>query len=233
MTRHRDSLFNRAANAFMRYRAERALRRDLSFAATDTAVILVACQNDLLAPEGRGQDLTAGPEAATTACAALARLVSISRKRGLRIVHTPQAGFADRADDRPLCPIQDAMRTRGLFAEGSAGAAPHEAVAPTAGDDMRPPHGGLSAFAGANLADRLRALGMKRLAIVGALADVQVDSTARDAVERGFQTVVVADCCLASSEVSRRRVLAVTLPRLVHAVLPLSAFAVLLYPRER
>ena len=230
MTRCRDSLFNRAANAFMRRRAERALQHDLAFAAADTAVVLVACQNDWLAPGGRGEGLAAGPGAAAAARTSLARLVETAREHGLRVVHAPQAGFAGRTGERPLCPAQAAMRACGLFADGSAGAASLEALAPAAGEDMRSPYGGLSAFAGTGLADDLCAVGVRRVAIAGALADIQVDSTARDAVELGFQTVLIADCCLASSDLDQKRTLTVTLPRLVHAVLPLSAFAARLTP---
>ena len=225
VTRRRDSLFNRAANALMRRRAERAMRHDLAFAAADTAVVLVACQNDLFAPGGRGEGLTAGQDAATVVAAALARLVETAREHGLLIVHAPQAGFVGRTGEMPLCPIQAAMQSRGLFAPGSAGAAPHETVAPATGEDVRAPHHGLSAFAGTGLAEHLRTAGARRVAIAGALIDVQVDSTARDAVELGFQTVVLADCCLSSSDCDGERTLTVTLPRLVHAVLPQSAFA--------
>ena len=63
MRRHRDNIFNRVMNGYMRRAAERALRCDLAFNAADTAVLLVACQNDLFTPDGRGNDLTAGPEA--------------------------------------------------------------------------------------------------------------------------------------------------------------------------
>ena len=225
LARRRDSLFNRAANSFMRRRAERAMRHDLAFAAADTAVVLVACQNDLFAPGGRGEDLTAGPGAAAAVGSALARLVETARQHRIRIVHAPQAGFAGRTGEMPLCPIQAAMQARSLFADGSAGAAPRETVTPAVEEEVRAPHHGLSAFAGTGLAEHLRKAGARRIVIAGALTDVQVDSTARDAVELGFQTMVLADCCLASSDRAGERALTVTLPRLVHAVSPLSAFA--------
>ena len=116
------------------------------------------------------------------------------------------------------------MRKLGLFEAGGRGADSHERLAPAAADDVRPPHAGLSAFGSGGLAEDLRAAGVARVAVAGALADVHVDSTARDAVEHGFQTVVVADGCLASSEANRRRAIEINLPRMVHAVLPLAAF---------
>ena len=220
MRRHRDSVFNRTINAYLRRVAERALRRDRVFAGTDTAVILVACQNDLLASDGRGRDLSAGPEASGVVDT-LARLLDVSRAHGLRVVYAPQAM---PANGKFLTPIQSRMRAGGLFQPGSWGAEIHDRLAPAAGDDVRPPHMGMSAFAGTDLLDNLRAAGVARVAIAGALADVQVDSTARDAVESGFQTVVIADACLASSEANWSRVIETNLPRVAHAVLPFAAF---------
>ena len=191
MRRHRDNIFNRVMNGYMRRAAERALRCDLAFNAADTAVLLVACQNDLFTPDGRGNDLTAGPEAAASVVLTLARLLDTARGRGWDVVYAPQAGLADRVGDKPLplVPILSRMREQGLFEAGSWGAEIHERLAPAAGDDVRPPYAGLSAFAGTGLAGHLRAAGVARVVVVGALADVQVDSTARDAVENGFQSL--------------------------------------------
>ena len=226
MRRHRDNIFNRVMNGYMRRAAERALRCDLAFNAADTAVLLVACQNDLFTPDGRGYDLTAGPEAAASVVLTLARLLDTARGRGWDVVYAPQAGLADLVGDKPLplVPILSRMRERGLFEAGSWGAKIHERLAPAAGDDVRPPYAGLSAFAGTGLAGHLRAAGVARVVVVGALADVQVDSTARDAVENGFQTIIIADGCLASSEANWRRAIEVNLPRLVHAVLSGTTF---------
>ena len=226
MRRHRDNFFNRMMNGYMRRVAEQALRRDLAFNAADTAVLLVGCQNDLFSPDGRGHDLTAGPETAAAVVSTLARLLATAHERGWSVAHAPQAGLAAPAGDKPLplVPILSRMRERGLFEAGSWGADFHERLAPAAGDDVRPPFAGLSAFAGTGLAGCLRAAGAARVVVVGALADAQVDSTARDAVENGFQTIIIADGCLASSEANWQRAVEVNLPRLVHAVLSGTAF---------
>ena len=107
MGRHRDSIFNRTTNAYLRRAAEGALRRGMAFDAADSAVLLVGCQNDLLAPDGRGRCLTAGPDAAAAVVSALARLLDAARRRGLRVIHAPLSASADPA--APLAPIGQAI----------------------------------------------------------------------------------------------------------------------------
>lgn len=56
-------------------------------------------------------------------------------------------------------------------------------------------------------------------------ADIEIDSTARDATEAGLHVTVVSDCCIGSSPDRHEAAIVTTLPRLVHAVLTLEDLA--------
>ena len=225
MQRYRNSPFNWIGNRFFRDISSLVLRRALAFDAADTAVILVDCQNDLLTADGRGRALTAGPEAAAAVVSTLASLLAAARRSGLRVVYTRQADLSDPATaPRHLVPAQLMMQREGMFAADSRGAEIHQRLTPEPNDEVRPAHVGLSAFTDTDLAPFLRTAGIARVVVAGAVTEVCVDSTARDAVEHGLQTTVIADGCLPSSTAGGQRGIRVTLSRIVHAVISCAYF---------
>ncbi|MBJ7348637.1 MAG: cysteine hydrolase [Thermoleophilaceae bacterium] len=101
-------------------------------------------------------------------------------------------------------------------------------VKPHGDDNVLPARTTLSAFAGSDLAKQLTLLGVDRVIVAGAHTDVEVDSTARDAVELGMQATVVRDCCVATSTRNEHATLNITLPRIVHGILTLDELLPLL-----
>ena len=224
MPQYRNSPLNWIGNRFVRSISSLVLRAEVTFDAADTAVILVDCQNDLLTADGRGRALTAGTEAAAAVVSTLVRLLAAARRSGLRVVYTRQAELSDpAAAPRHLVPAQLMMQREGMFA-ASQGAEIHQRLTPQPNDEVRPAHIGLSAFTDTDLAPFLRTAGVARVVIAGAVTEVSVDSTARDAVEHGFQTTVIVDGCLPSSTASGQRGIRVTLSRIVHAVISCADF---------
>jgi biuret amidohydrolase len=78
-----------------------------------------------------------------------------------------------------------------------------EALAPRPGE---PVLNKLSAgtFATTGLEQRLRHLGIQTVVVTGVVTDVCVSTTAREAADRGFDTVMVSDACTTLSEVLHR-----------------------------
>ena len=91
-------------------------------------------------------------------------------------------------------------------------------MAAAADDVVLAPTPRLSAFAGTDLADRFADLGVCRVVLAGARTDIEIDSTARDAVELGLQTTVIADCCTGTTYAAHTATLEITLPRIVHGI---------------
>jgi nicotinamidase-related amidase len=202
-----DTLFNRTANRASKGLAVAALRRRLSYGSDDTAVVLVGTQRDLLADAG-----------------VIARLVSLTaaaRAAGLPVVYALALPPIPENGIRHPTPSQRALLASELLHPGTPGADVHPDLAPQRGDIVMTPGATLSAFAGTQLAARLSALGAERIVVAGARTDVEVESTARDAVELGLQTTVVSDCCAGTSPWNHQASIATTLPRVVHGVLSL------------
>jgi nicotinamidase-related amidase len=191
--------FNRLSNRAVKQVAARRLARDLRYDPVDTALLLVGVQAELLTEVG--------------AVAAIGRLLSAARASGLRTYYspvgraTPERGIAyPTPSQSELLPLLTA--TTGV----------HPRLTPADDDVVLPPNPRLSAFAGTDLADRFTDLGVCRVVVAGARTDIEIDSTARDAVELGLQTTVVADCCTGTTYVAHTATLEITLPRIVHGV---------------
>jgi nicotinamidase-related amidase len=202
---------NRLANRAIAGLGAAAVRRQLAYAPIDTALLLVGPQPDLL------------PCADTVA--ALTRLLTTVRAAGLPVIYVPAARPTPRDGIRFPTPSQHAVFEDELLRPGSTGAGVHPELAPSAGDLVLAPHPRLSAFAQTGLAVSLSDLGIRRIVVAGARTDIEVDSTARDAVELGLQTTVVADCCTGTSPENHRATVSITLPRIVHGVLKLDEIA--------
>ena len=90
---------------------------------------------------------------------------------------------------------------RNLCRPGSHGADYHPDFRPGPADTAIVKHR-YSAFVGTPLEMMLRARGTKTVVLTGLTTDCCVGSTARDAFQRDFHTVIVADCTADSSEIA-------------------------------
>lgn len=82
--------------------------------------------------------------------------------------------------------------------QGTSGAELHPSLDRTKVDQVvqkgtDPQTDGYSGFAGTDLADRLRQLGVKRVVVTGLATDYCVRATALEAIENGFETAAVTD----------------------------------------
>jgi nicotinamidase-related amidase len=206
-----DTLFNRTANRAAKGLAVAVLRRQLSYGSDDTAVVLIGTQRDLLADAG--------------VVARLVDLTATARAAGLPVVYTLALPPTPENGIRYPTPSQRALLAGELLRPGTPGADIHPDLALQRDDIVMEPGAALSAFAGTELATRLAALGVQRIVVAGARTDVEVESTARDAVELGLQTTVVSDCCAGTRPWNHHASVATSLPRVVHGVLTLDHLA--------
>jgi nicotinamidase-related amidase len=94
-------------------------------------------------------------------------------------------------------------------------------VAPGPGDALVEHHR-MSAFTGSDLDIVLADRGIRTLILTGAATNVVVESTARDAADRGYRVVIAEDCCLAPTAAAHEAALD-SLALIVSRIVPASA----------
>ena len=70
----------------------------------------------------------------------------------------------------------------------------------------------VSAFAASDLEKILQASGIKTLVLTGVATNFVVEGTAREAADRGYNVVVVGDCCASMSQEAHDSALTTALP---------------------
>ena len=179
-------------------------RRDLE--PSSTALIVVDMQRDFCELGGyissMGYDI--GP-----ASRLIPRIVELRdqvRKWGGLVIYTREGHRSDLSDLLP----QKLFRSRAVGGEiGSVGPLGRLLIRGQPGWDivplLRPATGepiidkpGFGAFYATDLARILATRGIRHLIVCGVTTDVCVHSTLREAIDRGFEPLLVTDCCAAT-----------------------------------
>ena len=163
------------------------------------ALLMIDWQRDFLDPEGFGASLGNDVAPLRSAVPAAARVLEAARARGLFVAHTLEAHAADLGDCPPskkrrceaIGETLDASRGR-VLVRGEPGNAVVPELAPAAGELVvhKP---GKGAFYGTTLERDLRAAGVTHLVVTGVTTEVCVQSTLREANDRGFDCLLVED----------------------------------------
>jgi nicotinamidase-related amidase len=176
---------------------------DGSFDPLKAALIIIDMQRDFCDPTGymgrRGGDVSA----ARALIPRIANIRAAAKAAGMRVVYTRE-GHAPDLGDLPDC---KRAKTRRAGAEiGSSGALGRLLVRGEIGWDIVPELApaideavldkvGTGAFYATELEHRLRMQGIDQLVLVGVTTGVCVSTTAREAADRGFNVLVLSDCC--------------------------------------
>lgn len=165
-------------------------------AGAGVAVLVVDVQNDFCSPDGtmaaRGLDVASVP----AAVASIGRLVDAARSVGTPVVHvrTAHDEHVDSAawDERYSLPAGTPPPARNCRT-CTWGAEPFVVTA-APGELVHVKHR-YSGFTSPGLDRALRDRGVETLLICGVATEICVETTLRDAVERDFRVVLVADAC--------------------------------------
>jgi nicotinamidase-related amidase len=111
-------------------------------------------------------------------------------------IYTPQ----DFANWQSLNGIDKIMFDLKMFAEDSWGHDYHPELKPDDNTVVMNPHKGLSNFWSGDAAIQLRQYGIDTIILYGMSANMCVESHARDAIENGFDVIIVADATAAAGD---------------------------------
>ncbi len=165
-----------------------------------TAVIMIDMQRDFILPGGFGDTLGNDVARLKPAVTAARELLDWCRARNMLVVHTKEAHAADLSD----CPL--AKRLRGnptlrigdpgsmgrILIDGEFGADFVEELAPLPGEVIitKP---GKGAFYATELGEILKAHGITHLLFGGVTTEVCVQTTMREANDRGYECLLVEE----------------------------------------
>jgi nicotinamidase-related amidase len=170
------------------------------------AAIIIDMQRDFLEPGGFGESLGNDVSHLRAAVAPCKALLGGLRARGLLVVHTREGHRPDLSDapraklerGTPKSRIGDAGPMGRILVRGQPG---HDIIAELAPLPREPviDKPGKGAFYATDLHAVLSNRGIDVLLVCGVTTEVCVHTTVREANDRGFRCIVLADCCASYS----------------------------------
>ena len=171
-----------------------------AFSRESTAFLLIDMQRDFLEPGGFGAALGNDVALAGAAVAPARAVLDGARAAGLMVVHTRECHAPDLADcppakrgrGTPALRIGDHGPMGRVLVRGEPGCEIVPELAPLPGELVvdKP---GKGAFFATNLDAELRGRGVTHLLIAGVTTEVCVQTTMREANDRGYECLLVED----------------------------------------
>ncbi|HET9516173.1 MAG TPA: isochorismatase family cysteine hydrolase [Actinoplanes sp.] len=166
-----------------------------------TALLVIDMQRDFLEPGGFGESLGNDVGQLRRTIVPLTALLAGWRAAGLPVIHTREGHLPDLSDCPPAKLLRGAPSMRigdptpngRILIRGEYGHDIIDELSPVDGETVidKP---GKGAFYATGLQDLLVAEGIRSLVVTGVTTEVCVHTTVREANDRGYECVVLADC---------------------------------------
>jgi nicotinamidase-related amidase len=164
------------------------------------ALLAMDFENDIVHEDGTFKDFGfAAMVKQNVVFTKTAKLLDASRRAGVKVIYVSvkfRPGYPERPANGGLF---GAIVGANALVEGTWGADIHESVAPRDGEPVLTKRG-VSAFYGSDLATILATGGIDTLLLSGVATNFVVEGTAREATDRGYEVVIVGDCCASVSQ---------------------------------
>jgi nicotinamidase-related amidase len=177
-----------------------ALPFAFAFEPQTTALIVIDMQRDFAEPGGFGASLGNEVGRVTAIVPAVKRLIEGFRAAGLPVIHTMECHRPDLSDlppakrnrGNPSVRIGDLGPMGRVLIAGEPGTAILDELAPLPGEIVieKP---GKGAFYATGLGDDLKRIGARQLVFAGVTTEVCVQTTMREANDRGYECLVAED----------------------------------------
>ena len=165
-----------------------------------SALVVIDMQRDFIEPGGFGEALGNDVAPLADIVPAVAALLALARRLGMLVVHTRESHLADLSDcppaklarGNPSLRIGDQGPMGRILVRGEPGNGIIAQAAPVAGEIVidKP---GKGAFYGTELQAILQARGISHLLFAGVTTEVCVQTSMREANDRGYECLLVDD----------------------------------------
>jgi nicotinamidase-related amidase len=174
---------------------------ELEFDPATTALVIIDMQRDFVMPGGFGEALGNDVKRLQVTIAPTKAILEGARKAGMLVIHTREGHRPNLSD----CPPSKLVRGKGKVRIGDPGPMGRILVRGEVGHDIVPElypvagevvidKPGKGAFFATDLELILRDRGIKTLIVCGVTTEVCVNTTVREANDRGYECVVLSDC---------------------------------------
>jgi nicotinamidase-related amidase len=174
-----------------------------------SVVILIETQNEWMHPEGKlNKALVKDKEMMQTSIGNIEKALGYARKHNIEVIHVGlrfEKGYPELANGKSG--LRKAIPNAGTFPINGFGSQFYETVKPIEGEFVVTGRVGASAFTGSNLDIYLRNNKIENLYLVGYATHVCVESTLRDAHDRGYNTFLISDASSAFNRMQQEYVL--------------------------
>ncbi len=174
---------------------------EFSFEPAHTALVIIDMQRDFIEPGGFGETLGNDVSLLEAIVPACQSVLQAWRQGGGLVVHTREAHRADLSDcppakrnrGNPTLRIGDAGPMGRILVAGEPGNQIIAALAPAAGEIVidKP---GKGAFYATGLHETLQTRGITHLLFMGVTTEVCVQTSMREANDRGYDCLLLEDC---------------------------------------
>jgi len=172
------------------------------FDSRSTALVVIDMQRDFVEEGGFGSVLGNDVRPLTLIVPTVAKLLALAREHGMLVVHTRESHLPDLSDCPPA-KLKRGNPTLGIGDEGPMGrilvrGEPGNQILPL----LAPQDGelvidkpGKGAFYATDLHAQLQARGVTHLLFAGVTTEVCVQTSMREANDRGYECLIVEDAC--------------------------------------
>ena len=179
-----------------------------------TALVMIDFQRDFVCPGGFGETLGNNVEDLQAALQPARNVLKAARALGMPIIHTLESHKSDLSDlldnkyNRGGLPeflrIGEELDLGRILVRGSCGNNIVDMVAPEPGEYLifKP---GKGAFYKTHFDDLLKSLGITHIMIAGVTTEVCMQSTVREATDRGYEPLIITDATMSYFERYRQQ----------------------------